>query len=163
MHSLPRCTRCQLKHTSMSTSEATKGFLRRIKEDRSEKLHMDPFSLHRWVEVPRELCGLLWNLVLHADQPALGGFSVQDWNGRLRNTSFVQFQHVRLTLCSLRNVVSIMACVCVHEEKTSITNALTYCHKSKYHYVTQICKKIFTGQVNLAWQRVINMNWEMMW
>lgn len=144
MYSLPRCTRYQLKHTSISTSEATKGFLRRISEDRSEKLHMDPFSPHRWVEVPRELCGLLWNLVLHADQPALEG-SVKDQNCRLRKTSFVQFQYVRLTLYSLRNVASIMACVHVHEEKTPITNALMYCHKSKYYYVTQICKKIFTG------------------
>ena len=108
------------------------------------------------------LWGLLWNLVLHADQPALEG-SVKDRNCRLWKTSFVLFQYVRLTLYSLRNVASIMACVHVHEEKISITNALMYCHKSKYHYVTQICKKIFTGQVNLAWQRVINMNSEIMW
>ena len=51
---------------------------------------------------------------------------MKDQNCRLRKTSFVQFQHIRLTLYSLRNVVSIMACMCVHEEKTSITTDLMY-------------------------------------
>lgn len=78
-----------MKHTSISTSEVTKGFLKKISEDESEKLHMDPFSPHGWMEVPRELCILLRNLVLHADQPAPGGFSVKDRHHRLRKTGFL--------------------------------------------------------------------------
>lgn len=78
-----------MKHTSISTSEVTKGFLKKISEDGSEKLHMDPFSPHGWMEVPRELCILLRNLVLHADQPAPGGFSVKDRHHRLRKTGFL--------------------------------------------------------------------------
>lgn len=112
---------------------------------------MDPFSPHRWTEIPRDFSVLLWNLVLHADQQAPGGFTVKDGNPRLREIAFVQYQHVILTLYSLGNVTCIKVCVCVHTGKTSITRGLIYCCQYEYHHATQMCKKTLNwpGNVDL--------------
>lgn len=44
LQALLKCIRPQVKHISISTSEVTKGFLRRISERGFAKLYLEPLS-----------------------------------------------------------------------------------------------------------------------
>lgn len=89
LHSLLKGIRQQVKQTSIFTTEVTKGFLRRASEVGSAELYMEPFSLYRCIEVPRDLCVLLRNSALHADRQSPPGFSVKNRNPRLRKIHFM--------------------------------------------------------------------------